>query len=343
MPASTGNVTVRSADSTIHTVAVTTDSSGLALASSFSSITALFASTAGVYTLGSSDAGYFAAGNGAGSIGLTIDALATGSSFAAVLVGDSSTLNFSGSVATGIVSGDGNDTISVVGAADTIHAGTGSNTISVSGSGGIANVYTVGFDTVTGDSSTAINVDNDAKSGAGSAVAQIFGGSASVEGSGTTIVYGGSGAFVYDTGAGNNVFVANDLKHPAGNAFFIAPDATGNNQFWAGSGNASLIGGLGNDTLVAGTGNATMTGGSGANEFAVFNDGTNSANVTISDFGSSASNYLSFFNFGSSAIAQQATLGTDTVLKLTNGTTITLSNVTNLDPAKVQTYNIPNT
>ena len=100
---------------------------------------------------------------------------------------------------------------------------------------------------------------------------------------GETVVNGGSkgdhldagnGTSIVLTGIANgNIMVANDGRYANGN--FVKLDggqATGNNQFWAGSGNPTLIGGTGQDSLVAGSGNVTMSGGGGqANDFLFFN------------------------------------------------------------------------
>ena len=147
-------------------------------------------------------------------------------------------------------------------------------------------------------------------------------------------LYAGNGATILLTGDANgNILVANDGRYANGN--FVRLDgglATGNNQFWAGSGNSTLIGGSGNDTLVAGSGNATISGGSGqGNDFFFFNQsGDTGGQALITDFGNANGNSIYLFGYSQTVAhnafsgAQQQ--GSNTVLSLGDGTTITLQN-----------------
>ncbi len=252
-----------------------------------------------------------------------------------------------------VQAGSGNDTVSVTGSNATINGGYGASTLDVddsAGSGTVINVSTGA--TVEGSSSsvTTINAygDTTVHGGAGGTLYNEqngtlkfvgLGGSVTVTGgpaAGNDTLYGASGSnVVLASQAHNNVFVANDPNYGAdGNVTLDGGMADGGNQFWAGSGNASLIGGTGGDTMVGGTGNATMVGGIGSatNYFDLFASQSGaSTDVTIENFGAVAANKLTLFEFGqaaTSAALQNATqTGSGTVLHLDNGATIMLEGI----------------
>ncbi len=185
----------------------------------------------------------------------------------------------------------------------------------------------------------ALVVENDASTGT---VVNLSGGSVRFiadSGSGTVsggvdTIYGGSGAVMTLTSSGhNNILVANEARLIDGGSIVLdGSQANGGNQFWAGSGNATLIGGLGIDTLAAGTGHSTLTGGSGAaNMFAFFTvQGGSGAEATITDFAAASGNQILLFDYGASGVATALSsaqqVGNDTQMTLSDGTQIVLSN-----------------
>ncbi len=219
------------------------------------------------------------------------------------------------------------------GTSSTINVINGTNIFAASGATATVNAF--GDTTITGLSGSTTQYDQ--LNGTLKFVG--IGGSVSVAGgaaAGNDTLYGASGANIVLTGsAHNNVFVANDPNYADGGPVTLdGSAASGGNQFWAGSGNASLIGGVGGDTLVGGQGHATIVGGVGssANFFDLFAAGSGSGtSLTIEHFGEVASNQLTLFGFGGSAAAsiiagaQQSEAGV--TLNLSNGASILLTNV----------------
>lgn len=327
MALSTGFVTVTASAGGNQVVAITTDSTGFGLASSFSALTATFATAATTY----SGTGYFAAGNSTGAGSDTVSP--TG--FSQILVGDGTTLSYADTVTgAAITSGNGNDTI-VAGANDTIDAGAGSNVITLPGLGGGADtVTTAGSDTIAA-TNIGLNYTNDGASG----VVQLFGGTMTISGSGISDVYANSATITVLDG-GSDTFVFDQASIAAGSSVSVnASGATGNDAFWAGSGNVTLVGGTGNDTFAGGAGAATITAGSGSNAIALFGEtATASTALTVSSFASH--DYIGLVDFGASTTytLQQTTAGND-VLTLSNGSTITLVGYTSLTGAQILTNN----
>ncbi len=320
MALSTGTVSVTASTGT-QVVAVTTDSTGFALASSFSALTATFASTAGTY----SGTGYFAAGNGLGTV--------TPSGFSSVFVGDGTALSYADTVAGAtITSGDGNDTITA-GSGDTIDAGAGSNIITLPGlSGGADTVTTAANDTITAFSN-ALTYTNDG----GSGVISLLGGTMTISGSGISDVYANS-ASITVMDSGTDVFVLNQPSQAGGSSVLVnASSSTGNDQFWAGSGNATLVGGSGNDTFAGGGGAATITAGSGSNAIALFGETAGSSTLTVNGF--TGSDVLALIDFTASTSYSFAPTGGNDVLTLSNGSTITLVGYTSLTSSQILSNN----
>lgn len=227
-----------------------------------------------------------------------------------------------------IVSGSGVDTINLEGSSSTVFGGygtsgyTGTSMLVNDEAGTNSFIFAATKGTLvygSNDTSTTVIAFGDTT---------VFGGSKGDH------LYAGNGATILLTGDANgNILVANDGRYANGN--FVRLDgglATGNNQFWAGSGNSTLIGGSGNDTLVAGSGNATISGGSGqGNDFFFFNQsGDTGGQALITDFGNANGNSIYLFGYSQTVAhnafsgAQQQ--GSNTVLSLGDGTTITLQN-----------------
>jgi Ca2+-binding RTX toxin-like protein len=95
-----------------------------------------------------------------------------------------------------------------------------------------------------------------------------------------------------------------------------------------------MIAGSGNDTLIAGSaaGSTTMTGGSGNDAFVFFRQAVGGANDVITNFAANDSVYIEgYAATGSAAAMQSAAVVSSAGLSLTlsDGTTITFSNLTN--------------
>lgn len=321
MALSTGTVTVVASTGSSYGVNVTTDSAGLALVSSFNTLASQFAMAAGSY----SGTGYFAASNNLGTV--------TPSGFSSVFVGDGTTLSYADTVAgAAIVSGDGNDTITA-GSGDTINAGAGSNIITLPGLGGGADtVTTAGNDTISAFSN-ALNYTNDS----GSGVVELFGGTLTISGSGISDVYANS-ATITVTDSGTDTFVFNQSSIAGGADVSVnAATATGNDQYWAGSGNVTLVGGSGNDTFAGGNGAATITAGTGSNAFDLFGENTGSSTLTVSSF--SAQDLIGLIDFSAGTTYTLSSTNGNDVLTLSNGSTITLVGYQALTGAQIQTNN----
>ena len=159
-----------------------------------------------------------------------------------------------------------------------------------------------------------------------------------VSGSGISDVYANS-ATITATDSGSDTFVFNQPSVAAGSSVLVnASAAAGNQAFWAGSGNVTLVGGTGNDTFAGGAGAATITAGTGSNAIALFGeDATASTALTVSSF--SANDYIGLVDFSTGmTYSLNQTNGND-VLRLSNGSTITLVGYTNLTSEQIRTNN----
>lgn len=293
------------------------------------------------------------AGNGNDTVlaGAGNDTIALGAGNNQIVLGAGNSLVQSGG--TDVVdAGSGADTVSVSGVSSSIYGGYGgsllvddsagtntqifatSGTVIDGSNSSITTVHAFGSTTIYGGTG-GLSID---QAQGGVIVNGNLGGTIHVTASSAAqadALYAGSAASIYLSGSTNgNQLVANDVRHSDGNNVLLSgADAIGNNVFWAGSGNATLIGGTGQDTLVAGSGHATMTGGTGgANNFDFFaNQGGSTTHVTIVDFGAVSGNQIGLFGYGpggvQAALGSATQQGTSTVLTLGDGTSITLENV----------------
>jgi Ca2+-binding RTX toxin-like protein len=126
---------------------------------------------------------------------------------------------------------------------------------------------------------------------------------------------------LYLGGDADTVFLGNDGETVHGGA--------GIANIFGGSGADTIIGGSGNDTITGGGGNDVLTGGLGADTFVMWAvDGA----VTITDFSVAQGDKidlsaLSQFNFLSDVQAAATQSGSNTVIDLGGGRTLTLDNV----------------
>jgi Ca2+-binding RTX toxin-like protein len=238
---------------------------------------------------------------------------------------------------TNFVAGSGN-TLVYAGGSDTITAGSGSDTI-IAGSGD---------NTVLGSSgSIVVDARNDdlhfvGGSGAvsvvgGSGNTVLFGGTGSAStylqgGSGNSTLVGGSGtgpstigggvnitAFAAGTGptsliAGTGNSVLNGLTGKGIESFSTSPFSTTGNALMALNGAA--------DTVVGGSGHSTVLGGRGIDTYA-FLSGHAGGSETI--LGLKSGDKLIFGFYSGNAIASEAVTGGSDMIKLTDGTSITLA------------------
>ena len=245
----------------------------------------------------------FTSSAGAGTIvaGGGVDTFNLGSGSWDLLTGqDGSTIN----------SGSGFDTITL-GGADTLTIGSGNDTVFGLGTGTSITVGTGSLLYVAGpDTTTSI-----------------------AGGTGVTLAFGNTGADIVFSGTSTgNIFVAG-----AGNATLDGSGASGGNIFFSVGGDNSLVGGTGNDFMLAGDGgNATMTGGGGQDVFAFYGTagamGSTSADV-VTDF--SSSDYFELTG-GVTATSSAATSG-GLQYTLSDGTTVTFTGVTSIDPGHIIT------
>ncbi len=331
MALSTGSFTVHGASS-VTSFNLTTDGSSLVVASSVAGLTANEILTTAMPLYVGSSAAFVAVGPSLGNAAVLSTAPTT------VLGADGTNVFFSDVSSSLVLTGNGNDTVIAPSGNDTIDPGAGNNVLYLGS--GTASVNSAGTDTIfAGTGAETVNVSSSASINAGTGGLSILGAGANVTVNGANgaavTIYGGSGSTAYVSGsAANNVFVANDSTKGAsgGSVVFNGASATGGSQFWAGSGNATLIGGSGNDTLVAGQGASTMTGAGGTNEFDFFTvQGGSNTSAAITDFETAgASDSIKLFNYGTSAAAtafsSAAQVGSNTVITLSDSSTITLLN-----------------
>ena len=252
-----------------------------------------------------------------------------------------------------IQAGSGSDTVSVTGANATINGAYGSSSLAIDASAGTnVTINVIDGATITGASASVTTInsygDTTVSGGAGGTAYNQLNGTLRFVGVGASItvsggpaagndtLYGSDGSNILLTSqAHNNIFVANDtVQGDGGDVLFDGQFANGGNQFWAGSGNATLIGGTGGDTMVGGSGAATMIGATGStntNYYDLFatNSGS-STSLTIDNF-NAATDKLTLFNFGQTA-TQAALAGaqsgpTGTTLHLSNGASIFLNGI----------------
>lgn len=162
-----------------------------------------------------------------------------------------------------------------------------------------------------------------------------------VGGAGNDSLVGGAGADSMEGGTGNDILISN-----AGNDTLVGGDGSDNMQ--GGAGNDSLVGGAGDDTLWGGAGADTLVGGTGADIFYLRALGQGSA-TTINDYSGTEGDRLHFTGItqlvvgapsaatGTTATVALNAAGTNTVITMPDGSTITLVGITSL-PANSVIY-----
>ncbi len=263
--------------------------------------------------------------------------------------------------------GSGADTVSAVTGNNVIVTGAGANEVFL----GSGNNYVAseGTDTiVSGTGNDTVEVTGSALI-YGSSGSLIFANNAAgtptvLAGTGSTTIYGNAGGGVYEAGsAGNSLLVAgvgattlfgggnNDILYAAGSAADVLVGGAGNeiltggastgpNAFFAGSGGDLIGAGLGKDTIISGTGNDTMYAASGPDAFAFTNGQAGGADYigafkvgtdAVGLFGYDAGDGTA----AAAAFAGRVVSGGNTIVTLSDKTTITFIGVTNLTQASI--------
>ena len=148
-----------------------------------------------------------------------------------------------------------------------------------------------------------------------------------VAGYGGSTITAASGNLVWLVGAANDSLVAT-----GGNATIWGANSTGNNVFQAGDGPCTISGGVGNDTFLGGAGAAQLLGGEGADVFS-FTNGLAGGAVTVSGFNTGA-DQIDLHGYSG---YENALVGGNEVLSLSDGTTITLAGINSMNGVVVHT------
>jgi Ca2+-binding RTX toxin-like protein len=209
------------------------------------------------------------------------------------------------------VGGDGDDTLNGGAGADNMSGGGGNDRFVVSGSDAVSDTFNggAGIDTiqVIGNGSLSLNGFN----AQAASIESWQGNSQAVTGStaANTFDFSGltalSGLSYVDGGSGNDTLV--------GSAF--ADDLRG------GNGNDRLTGGGGNDKLTGGSGQDTFTFGAGFGQDKILDFALSGSSADVIQFGAGT-----FADFNAVKAAMQQ-VGSDVVITLDAGNTITIANV----------------
>ncbi len=170
-------------------------------------------------------------------------------------------------------------------------------------------------------------------------------------GAGGGTVYGGSGGHNYLIGGATTVPGATTELHGAAAGDQLYATGSGNVLLAGGAGNETIsaAGGVspvdgttlgassGNDTLVAGTGADSLVGGIGADTFRFIN-GQAGGSDTITGFSASDTVSLNGYSYAdaNAVLSNAVSVGGNTLLTLTDGTTITFAGTSSLNASQVQ-------
>jgi Ca2+-binding RTX toxin-like protein len=237
-----------------------------------------------------------------------------------------------------IALGDGNDTV-VADGSGTVSGGTGPNIVFSDSPGGenVINSYGDADTIVAGQGAVTVNAHGaDPLVYGGSGQLVYMGGAPGsptvAGGTGRETLYAGPGQDLTYLDGSNTATGANILAAGAGNETLDASGAQHGVDLAAGCGTVDLIGSHGNDVFFGGSGAATMTGGGGSDAFVFGNTaGHTGGTDIITDFGGTDN----FVLVGYGAAAAQTALnaatvaGGNTMVKLSDNTTITFLGVSN--------------
>ena len=256
-----------------------------------------------------------------------------------------------------VATGSGNDSISILVGNSTVNPGSGHNVVNVGAGSNV--IYSEGYDSITGavagGGSDTVNIGSGQTSiNPGTSNFLVNDSSANplslTLGSGTTTINFGSGASGTITGPNSSATitgVGTVVAQPTstGDGYTVTGAASANivagaqNETIAGggsSGNEVFRAGTGNDTLIAGPGAAILSGAIGPTASALLVSGSNLSTTfafvngqfgggsdTIAGF--KPSDVLSFTGYGSNPQGTAAFSGGNTIITLSDGTTITVA------------------
>ncbi|EJN08763.1 Ca2+-binding protein, RTX toxin [Bradyrhizobium sp. YR681] len=259
-----------------------------------------------------------------------------------ILTGSSASQNFYGEAGDDRIDGQGgndllygglgNDTlvlsVSAPGDVASINGGVGTDTLDLSGFGSAAWV-----DLVTNGAEVRTTDQSDLSSGTWRDMAQVeqvenITGTAfsdQIAGdAGNNVIVGGAGNDVVDARSGNDTVLG-------GSGDDTLTGGMGNDVLDGGTGVDILVGGLDSDVLIGGAGNDVLTGGTGGDIFVV---GVDDGSDTITDFTAGSGTDHDMVRFDrtmfadfASVIAAASQSGSDVVITLGNGDSLTLQNV----------------
>jgi Ca2+-binding RTX toxin-like protein len=269
------------------------------------------------------------------------------------------TINYSGAASANpvtITAGDGNDYFTLPsGATYNVALGNGNDTVYLAGTGSLVGGTGNNIFSVTGgtDAISSYGANDTIDAAAGNVTVATFGANPDVSGGTGNLVYlgGAAGAptITGATGSGmETLFGASgqDITYkdnPSGASVgsAILASGTGNEtlnaggsstgvQLAAGSGSVDMVGSTGPDTFYGGSGFATMTGNGGTDLF-VFGDTSGHTGGTdiVTDFNSNDTFLTAGYgsNAAATAFADATYSGGNSVVKLSDGTTITFDGI----------------
>jgi Ca2+-binding RTX toxin-like protein len=255
-----------------------------------------------------------------------------------------------------IAAGDGSDFFTLPsGSTYQIALGNGNDTVDLAGSGSVVGGTGNNLFSITGgsDAIASYGANDTIDASAGNVTLSTFGANPDVSGGTGNLVYlggaagaptitgaTGGGMETLFGGAGQNITYLDNpagatkgsaiLAAGSGNETLNAGGSSTGVQLAAGSGSVDMVGSTGPDTFYGGSGFATMTGNGGTDLFVFGNTaGHTGGTDIITDFNSSDTFLLSGYgaNAAATAFADATYTGGNSVVTLTDGTTITFDNI----------------
>jgi Ca2+-binding RTX toxin-like protein len=254
-----------------------------------------------------------------------------------------------------IAAGNGNDYFTMPSGSNYLMAlGNGNDTVDLGGSGSVVGGTGNNLFSITGGTNAiaSYGANDTIDAAAGNTTLSTFGANPDISGGTGNLVYlGGAAGAPTITGAtgggmetlfgaaGQNITYEDNSGAVKGSA--ILASGTGNEtlnaggsstgvQLASGSGSVDMVGSSGPDTFYGGSGFATMTGDGGADVFVFGNTaGHTGGTDIITDFNSSDTFLVSGYgsNAASTAFADATYSGGNSVVKLSDGTTITFDGI----------------
>lgn len=312
-----------------------------------------------VSIVGGAPGGALIAGAGAPGAPLNLsytDITPSGTATATISVTDGNNLIQTRAAGTGnydVSTGSGNDTVNILAGNSTINANGGSNQVNLGA--GAHMVNSVGFDSITGAASgggsDTVNVTlghtsvisnsgnflvNDFSANPLTVMLGVGADTINLSGDASALVMGPNTTTATDrnsTVLGVHFATGDFVILASGTSTTAAADGndtvqalSGNNLIAAGVGNDTLLAGVGQDTLMAGVGsgsNTALVSGTGLGTIFAFIDGKTGGSDTI--LGYKATDVVTFTGYGAAPVSNEVLSGSNTVVTLSDGTTLTIS------------------